>query len=66
MKCWDLPRCNWRLKLSLMMIVFSSLSQIVPEKDLAMKIGMLPENEGSGSPRFFEAMQITEVNARVK
>lgn len=49
-----------------MMIVFSSLSQIVPEKDLAMKIGMLPENEGSRSPRFFEAMQITEVNERVK
>lgn len=55
--------CNWRLKLSLIIVVFSSPSQIVPEKALAMKIGMLPENQGSRSPKFFEAMQITEVNS---
>lgn len=33
------------------------------EKDLGMKVGMLPEKQGSRSPKFFEAMQITKANS---
>lgn len=33
------------------------------EKDLVMKAGMLPENHGSRSLKFFGVMQITKANS---